>query len=938
MSVYVGVREQVSPSEWMDFEDLPFSFHSNQSRMVYYEDKIFIVLGYNSSNQFRSFVYSSDDGGLTWTRLQDVNSSITSATVNTKLIVYGNKLHLFINRLHYIYDEDNDEWTSTTDNGTWTSRGSLADVRTFIVFNNYIYAFGSYNTSYKTNVYKYDGETWTDAPSFPIAITTTYGSFEHNGKLYINPTAQYSSDNKKMYSFDGVAYTLEPEKPSTYGFIFSFNNKVYWLNSTKNIYYLDGSLWVKSDILSDNDLASTSSFDVFSDGSRLFIYSGVKQDDIDVLIYDGENVTYENNPGDYLSAKFLLDNKIYEYGSGSGYGSTSAKAYSLGTSLVEPKRVIRGWINAREGVTTFLYKPHSLSFTETEDSSFDPTKEYYEKSETVYTITTDATMDPSKTYYEMDYVGRLTYFKTDDQSFDPTKEYYERYGTDYVLTEDVSMDPEKIYYELYRIAYLVYLKVDDEYQLADLSSVDVTNSYYIKYPHKESVLGVKKIIRIFAGNSDNKPIVIGDGSYWAMSNLDPFKNTNIIAKEEFGDKLHILTSSKHYTYDGLEGLVEIGNGLNILSNNLSDSLYFDNKWYVSTGKLYQYTWHTYSGTMVNGYEYYNYLDLYYYDFGLEEWVLKRIFMWSLRKSNGQRSYTDYAYKGNYLFEFNNKLYIYIMKEKITVSYDSSTSSTKRYYTEIDEIYEVDLKSDVKNLSATIYDSRTGRSRQVTHTLNGYVFKNNPVYTNEISLPTVPSGSAANNTSYKGYRKSRDILSKLFKKNDKMYMIYYYSMEYVGYTYVPIPRYDSKGNIIGYQSPGLRTTKHSTEAKSSCKVLSWDGSKFVASTVDFTSLESSGIELVYDSKTVYPIAGNEEIGYSLFDHNSNNWYRLTFDEDDGISLIKQEASDAKTPFKIPAESYGVTQKGKTPVMFNERIFIFPDSEGSFVRRENPDRYF
>lgn len=65
-----------------------------------------------------------------------------------------------------------------------------------------------------------------------------------------------------------------------------------------------------------------------------------------------------------------------------------------------------------------------------------------------WSVSTDTEFLPGMEYYEK------TFFETEDSSFDPNKDYYEKIGEQYVLTEDESMDPNKTYYETNNIYYL----------------------------------------------------------------------------------------------------------------------------------------------------------------------------------------------------------------------------------------------------------------------------------------------------------------------------------------------------------------------------------------------------------------------------------------------------------------------------------------------------
>ena len=874
MAVYMGVREGADPG-WSDVidngSDVPggplFVFNNEISCMSVTTSTRWKL---NINNQWENTGEDFTTLGNYW------DSEFLVFSTNTKIHVWGNctgETSTVANwKRHFVFE--NGEWSEDT-----TTSGRLQTARStkttsFVDKNGNFHLFGQFWSSgtsqnptfvyRKHYVYIPSENKWYTKADIP----TNYGS-------NVTFSAVDTEDGLAILYWSGTGNS----RCSVY---------VNWNASTNTF---------GSDVNISSPYLTTPMSYVYYDGLPLFYLGDNKFYKFDETV--NPPLTYQSKfdgrpGGAYLTGGIVtIGNKIYLF-----YQYTETVFVDATPGPVEPKRVIRGWINARLSTTTHLYKPYEFEFTETQDQAFDPAKEYYEKSGTVYTLTEDSTMDPNKTYYEMTYIG-----------------------------------------------YLVYLKVDDEYVLADLSEVDTSNVYYIKYPHKESMLGKKKIIRIFGGNSQNKPIVIADGSYWAMSNLNSFRGKKILAKEEFEGKLHILTATDHYAYDGVNGLVRVGPGLNIPTDHIADSLYFDGKWYVSTCSIYTYTWNTYSGSVVNGHQYYNYLQLYYYDFDIGAWIQRRIFLSDRRYTNGQRSGTTYSYLGNYLFAYNDKLYIYLMTEKVVTSTTTSGGSTitTTNRTCIDSIYEVNLKSDVKNLSTTVYDSQTGRSRTITYTLNYYAFKYDPVYQNSYNIPIIKKASTVNNApNYTSYRTTRDILSDLFfDQHGMLCLAYYYSIEYYGRKAYYRPKYDYKGNVTGQEFAGY-TIGHDYETVSAIKVLRWDdeNSKFVSQGTFTKRLEEAGIELTYNSKTVYPITGDSENGYALFDFNTNDWYRFDFNEA-VPTFVKVEGSDSQTPYKIPAESFGSTQ-GKTPIMFNGHIFIFPgngsDYANEHVRRENPSRYF
>ncbi len=187
----------------------------------------------------------------------------------SEFVTYNCKLYAGIGQKLYVYDGSS--WTMV--NGTplissmW-SVNSIYPVAHFAVYNNKLYAPSASNPS---NIYEYDGVSWSMAPDVSFHYNPQ-SVIVYNGKLYAG------SYDGIVYAYDGTSLNVSYDsRDDVVEYLAVYDGKLYAGTSRYgNIYVYDGTSWS----LSYGPTGDITSFAVY-DGK---LYAGTSYG---ILVYNG---------------------------------------------------------------------------------------------------------------------------------------------------------------------------------------------------------------------------------------------------------------------------------------------------------------------------------------------------------------------------------------------------------------------------------------------------------------------------------------------------------------------------------------------------------------------------------------------------------------------------------------------------------------------------
>jgi N-acetylneuraminic acid mutarotase len=226
------------------------------------------------------------------------------------------------------------------------------------VLNNKIYVIGGLNSGWgtTTNVYMWDGASWTEVEGLPISLARSTSAVYSN-KIWI--LGGYSgSALKSVYSYDGTNFTAETDLPiERYsGQAAVLSNKLYYIGGENgggqtNVYVYDGGVWNEVIGLPESRYNGKA----LTMDSKIYVVNGDRDMDNDtqiVHVFDG--VTWTTNAmfpvaRDSTPAT-LMNNNIYSF-----YDTSYASEKSVITNIT-PGQVITNLVSAPDGLPIYRYQ------------------------------------------------------------------------------------------------------------------------------------------------------------------------------------------------------------------------------------------------------------------------------------------------------------------------------------------------------------------------------------------------------------------------------------------------------------------------------------------------------------------------------------------------------------------------------------------------------
>ena len=202
----------------------------SQHTSAEFDDKLWVLGGFDGSNRFNDIWYSVD--GINWTEVAKGYWSErylhTSVTFNSKLWVLGGSTSGSENDVWY--SEDLTTWMQATAAAAWSGRYG----HTSVVFDGKLWVLGGYDGAYTNDVwYSADGANWTQATaSAGWSPRSNHSSAIFGGKLWVLGGYNGSRLNDVWYSTDGATWTQ------------ATNNAVWSERDNHSSVVFDDKLWV----------------------------------------------------------------------------------------------------------------------------------------------------------------------------------------------------------------------------------------------------------------------------------------------------------------------------------------------------------------------------------------------------------------------------------------------------------------------------------------------------------------------------------------------------------------------------------------------------------------------------------------------------------------------------------------------------------------------
>lgn len=212
---------------------------------------------------------------------------------------------------------------------------------------------------------------------------------------------------------------------------------------------------------------------------------------------------------------------------------------------------------------------NEVLYKETDDTSMQEGKTYYECNDGVYSVTSDTEFIEGKIYYE----SCSEYFVTSDTELKTGKEYYEKEGTyDYYLTEDKTFQVGKTYYE--HQDHTIFSEIIDEVSsdLVYKGQIEVGLEFFIHITGEVSGLSIYKIL----GLSEHETISLDDKAITDKTG----------GPLNAGDDIYINTST---------GVKEATLTRNAVTYNILNALGKNPDWFKLTQGLNQFSFDAVSG-------------------------------------------------------------------------------------------------------------------------------------------------------------------------------------------------------------------------------------------------------------------------------------------------------------------------------------------------------
>ncbi|MBS9462742.1 exo-alpha-sialidase [Flagellimonas sp. 389] len=221
-----------------------FPGRSNHTTLVY-DEKIWVIGGYNDSGILKDVWYSED--GITWTEATS-DAGFSERRLHTS-VVFDGKMWVIggadrTSRYNDVwYSEDGITWTEATSDAGFSERNSHASV----VFDGKMWVIGgSYRASQYNDVwYSKDGVTWTEATgSASFSQRSVASSFVFDDKMWIAGGSSGSRLSDVWYSEDGVNWTKAKDNDDT---SFHGGSSLTVLPYDNELWYSYYGIWKSSD-------------------------------------------------------------------------------------------------------------------------------------------------------------------------------------------------------------------------------------------------------------------------------------------------------------------------------------------------------------------------------------------------------------------------------------------------------------------------------------------------------------------------------------------------------------------------------------------------------------------------------------------------------------------------------------------------------------------
>ena len=213
-------------TEWTSVSTLPNPLYSSFA-IVSYNDAIYLLGSPASYAGKQLYKYN----GSAWTRLEDLPFD----GLATVTVLYGDELHIFNNKQHYILKDD---VISFVENIPWSVKSENQSLP-MVVFNGEIHLLGCYVDKKSTHV-KWSGASWTSVGKLPFRGSDV-GYVVYNNEIHkISGEGTYNSHHK----YDGTEWVQIGKAPySTTGHhLVVYNGKIHTIvNGTHYTY--DGTEW-----------------------------------------------------------------------------------------------------------------------------------------------------------------------------------------------------------------------------------------------------------------------------------------------------------------------------------------------------------------------------------------------------------------------------------------------------------------------------------------------------------------------------------------------------------------------------------------------------------------------------------------------------------------------------------------------------------------------